>query len=108
MSRTIRRTSSTTPSAARKRMTHSVTENGTAEKSLPAKACHGRTSALQRKFITALFSRSRKYAASHASEMSSTAWRAGHSRQSDRNVIFFFSVVSISGILHRPAPDDNR
>lgn len=108
MSRTIRRTSSTTPSAARERMTHSVTENGTAEKSLPAKACHGRTSALQRKFITALFSRSRKYAASHASEMSSTAWRAGHSLQSDRNVIFFFSVVSISGILHRPAPDDNR
>ena len=89
-------------------MTHSVTENGTAEKSLPAKACHGRTSALQRNFITALFSRSRKYAASHASEMSSTAWRAGHSLQSGRNVIFFFSVVSISGILHRPAPDDNR
>ena len=83
-------------------------ENGTAEKSLPAKACHGRTSALQRKFITALFSRSRKYAASHASEMSCTAWRAGHSRQSGRNVIFFFSVVSISGILHRPVPDDNR
>ncbi len=89
-------------------MTHSVTENGTVEKSFPAKACHGRTSVLQREFITARFPRNRKYAASHASETSSTVCLAGHSRQNDRNVIFFFSVVSISGILLRPAANSNR